>query len=212
MKLFQQHYPKETPFQTYLLPQALLELKARLSTNTKQHIVLDSRLHSNSYRDEVFEMLRQVGQVEEQRDALVVPENIRTNQETFLSFLSKQLEHYGFNIHDAISDDELLVALRRFWDIDSFKEYRVLPKESSISQKDVIRAVLEGKDQLLVVATGGGKSLCFQLPALLLTEDAIPKVTIVFSPLVALMSDQVAALHQKGVFSAIVLNSSLSTI
>ena len=70
----------------------------------------------------------------------------------------------------------------------------------------MIRTVLEGKDQLLVVATGGGKSLCFQLPALLLAEDATPKVTIVFSPLVALMSDQVAALQQKGVFSAIALN------
>ena len=71
MKLFHQHYPQETPFQTYLLPQALLELKARLSTNTKQHIVLNSRLHTKSYRDEVFEMLSQVGHVEEQGDALI---------------------------------------------------------------------------------------------------------------------------------------------
>jgi ATP-dependent DNA helicase RecQ len=60
-------------------------------------------------------------------------------------------------------------------------------------QRDIIRAVLEQKDTLVVMPTGGGKSLCFQLPALLL-----PGVTLVVSPLIALMKDQVDALQARG--------------
>ncbi len=210
MQLFRQLYPQETPFQSYLLPQALLELKARLSTNAKLHIVLDSRLYTKSYRDEVFAVLGQVAHVEKQVDALVTSEHIREAQKIFLSHLAQQLEQHGYNVHDAISDEELLVALRRFWDTNDFKSF--VSEGNTVSQKQVVRGVLEGKDQLLVAATGGGKSLCFQLPALLLAEDTVPKVTVVFSPLVSLMSDQVAALQQKGIFSAIVLNSTLSSI
>src|SRR5947209_12282663 len=84
--------------------------------------------------------------------------------------------------------------------------------KAQITQKDIVREVLQRKDQLLVAATGGGKSLCFQLPALLFADHEPPKVTIVFSPLIALMSDQVEALQRKGVFSAIMLNSNLSAI
>ena len=60
-------------------------------------------------------------------------------------------------------------------------------------QDAVIGAVLEQRDTLVVMPTGGGKSLCFQLPALLL-----PGVTLVVSPLIALMKDQVDALHARG--------------
>ena len=81
-----------------------------------------------------------------------------------------------------------------------------------VTQKEIVRALLYGKDQLLIAATGGGKSLCFQLPALLLTDQEPPKVTLIFTPLISLMSDQVEALRMKGIFSAITLNSSLSTI
>ena len=69
-------------------------------------------------------------------------------------------------------------------------------------QEAVIRAVLAQKDTLVVMPTGGGKSLCFQLPALLL-----PGVTLVVSPLIALMKDQVDALQARGL-SAGLLNSS----
>ena len=69
-------------------------------------------------------------------------------------------------------------------------------------QGDIIRAVLEGKDTLVVMPTGGGKSLCFQLPALLL-----PGVTLVVSPLIALMKDQVDALQARGLPAGL-LNSS----
>jgi ATP-dependent DNA helicase RecQ len=69
-------------------------------------------------------------------------------------------------------------------------------------QLDVVNAVLGGKDALAVMPTGGGKSLCYQLPAL-----AKPGVTIVISPLIALMSDQVEQLRKLGIPAA-TLNSS----
>ncbi|HGY89557.1 MAG TPA: RecQ family ATP-dependent DNA helicase [Planctomycetes bacterium] len=61
-------------------------------------------------------------------------------------------------------------------------------------QEEVIRHVLDGGDALVILPTGGGKSLCYQLPALIL-----PGMTVVLSPLIALMQDQVEALEAKGV-------------
>ena len=71
-------------------------------------------------------------------------------------------------------------------------------------QEEVIHSVLTGNDALLLMPTGAGKSLCFQVPALYLDG-----VTIVISPLIALMKDQVDALREKGI-EAGYLNSSLS--
>ena len=71
-------------------------------------------------------------------------------------------------------------------------------------QADVIKAVFAQDDVLVLMPTGGGKSLCFQVPALVL-----PGLSIVVSPLIALMQDQVAALQQSGVAAAY-LNSSQS--
>jgi ATP-dependent DNA helicase RecQ len=61
-------------------------------------------------------------------------------------------------------------------------------------QEEIIRYVLSGNDALVIMPTGGGKSLCYQVPALLL-----PGITVVVSPLIALMNDQVQALLQSGV-------------
>lgn len=72
------------------------------------------------------------------------------------------------------------------------------------AQQDVISAILEGRDVLTVMPTGGGKSLCYQLPAMILDG-----VTIVVSPLIALMKDQVDGLADKGIPAALI-NSSLS--
>ncbi|MCI9267231.1 MAG: DNA helicase RecQ [Lawsonibacter sp.] len=71
-------------------------------------------------------------------------------------------------------------------------------------QERLIDAVLDGRDVLGVMPTGGGKSLCYQVPALLL-----PGVTLVVSPLISLMKDQVAALQAAGAPAAC-LNSALS--
>ena len=72
-------------------------------------------------------------------------------------------------------------------------------------QEAVINAALNGQDSLVLQPTGGGKSICYQIPALLMDG-----VTLVVSPLIALMQDQVAALQQLGI-SAAFLNSTLST-
>src|ERR1700694_2306322 len=72
-------------------------------------------------------------------------------------------------------------------------------------QEEVIRRVLDGKDTLAILATGAGKSLCYQLPALLL-----PGTTVVVSPLIALMKDQLDMLAEAGISSTIALNSTLT--
>ncbi|MEM7312995.1 MAG: RecQ family ATP-dependent DNA helicase [Planctomycetota bacterium] len=73
------------------------------------------------------------------------------------------------------------------------------------AQRDVITSVLEGHDCLCIMPTGGGKSLCYQLPAVMLDG-----LTLVVSPLIALMKDQVDALCEKGIRAAFI-NSTLSS-
>ena len=85
-------------------------------------------------------------------------------------------------------------VLKRYFGYDAFRP----------GQGEVVRALLEGRDALCVMPTGAGKSLCYQVPALLLSG-----VTLVVSPLISLMKDQVAALNQAGVRAAY-LNSSLT--
>src|SRR5690349_9910036 len=73
-------------------------------------------------------------------------------------------------------------------------------------QQDIVEAVASGEDALVLMPTGGGKSLCFQIPALMR-----PGTGIVVSPLIALMQDQVDALGEAGV-RARYLNSSLDAM
>ena len=84
-------------------------------------------------------------------------------------------------------------ALREHFGFDAFRE----------TQAEVITSILEGRDTIVVMPTGGGKSLCYQLPALMR-----PGATVVISPLIALMKDQVDALHARGL-PATFINSSL---
>ena len=70
-------------------------------------------------------------------------------------------------------------------------------------QKELVDALLEGRDVLGVMPTGAGKSVCYQVPALL-----VPGLTLVISPLISLMKDQVQALEQAGIPAAC-LNSTM---
>lgn len=74
--------------------------------------------------------------------------------------------------------------LKKYWGHDHFRPL----------QRDIVQAVLEGKDVLALLPTGGGKSVCFQVPGLVLEG-----VTLVISPLIALMQDQVHQLKAKGI-------------
>ena len=94
------------------------------------------------------------------------------------------------------SGDPLAAAVRRYW---GFDELRPL-------QREAMEAVLAGRDSLVVLPTGGGKSLCFQAPALV-GEGRGP--ALVVSPLISLMKDQVDALTANGVAAAC-LNSAQS--
>jgi superfamily II DNA helicase RecQ len=74
------------------------------------------------------------------------------------------------------------------------------------AQREIIEHLVAGGDALVLMPTGGGKSLCYQLPALLR-----PGTAIVVSPLIALMQDQVAALEQLGVRAAFLNSTRRST-
>ena len=93
------------------------------------------------------------------------------------------------------SKEKLHLALKHFFGYDEFR----------LTQLPIIENVLNGEDTLAIMPTGAGKSICYQLPAVLL-----PGITIVVSPLIALMKDQVDALVANGIHAAF-LNSSQST-
>ena len=89
--------------------------------------------------------------------------------------------------------DDIISPLHRYW---GYHEFRPL-------QEKIVRSLLGGADTCVVMPTGGGKSLCYQLPAAMSASTVL-----VISPLIALMQDQVAQLSQMGI-SAAFLNSSL---
>ncbi|MBO7643338.1 MAG: ATP-dependent DNA helicase RecQ, partial [Bacteroidales bacterium] len=85
-------------------------------------------------------------------------------------------------------------VLKRYWGYDSFRPM----------QREIIAAALEGKDVLAILPTGGGKSVCFQVPALM--KDGL---ALVITPLIALMKDQVQNLESRGI-KAIAVHAGMS--
>ena len=92
-------------------------------------------------------------------------------------------------------DDELLKALQQYFQYDTFRH----------GQREIIEAILNEENVFAVFPTGHGKSLCYQLPALML-----PGTTVVVSPLISLMKDQVDALKARQIESVSLINSTLS--
>ena len=89
---------------------------------------------------------------------------------------------------------EPLEILRRFWGYEAFRPM----------QEEIISAALQGRDVLAVLPTGGGKSVCFQVPALMSEGTAL-----VVTPLVALMKDQVQNLEARGI-KAVAVHAGMS--
>ena len=89
--------------------------------------------------------------------------------------------------------EALIKLLKKYWGFDEFRD----------SQKEIIDFVLQKKDVIALLPTGGGKSLCYQLPAVLMDGTCL-----VISPLIALMEDQVSQLTKRGIKTAYI-NSSL---
>lgn len=100
------------------------------------------------------------------------------------------------NIYDKMYRMNPQEILQKYYGYQSFRK----------GQKEVIHSILDGKNAVVVMPTGGGKSLCYQIPAL-----CLPGVTIVISPLIALMKDQVDRLISLNV-PATFINSSLSPV
>ena len=88
--------------------------------------------------------------------------------------------------------EDLYAALKRYWGYDTFRPL----------QERIVGSLLGGADVCVIMPTGGGKSLCYQLPAV-----ASGRTVIVVSPLIALMQDQMAQLGYMGIPAA-VFNSS----
>jgi len=102
----------------------------------------------------------------------------------------------------------LKANLKRFFGYDSFLPVK---DENPPLQEEIVRAIVQGHDCLAVLPTGAGKSLCYQLPALMKAQQR-NQLTLIISPLQSLMKDQVDNLAAKGILNAGTINSLLTLV
>jgi ATP-dependent DNA helicase RecQ len=139
------------------------------------------------------------------------------NNITFLEFESNE----GIVYHDKYDIDSLL---KKYWNSNTFKEYSIYDINKNkygvkkISQKDILNQILmqynnarrgkQWQDIFFIASTGAGKSLLYELPSIILNKEDM--VTIVVSPLKALMKDQLQSMYDKGLTYATYINSDIS--
>lgn len=102
-----------------------------------------------------------------------------------------------------------LQELERWFGFTSFRPKPAEPETGQSMQQRITETVMAGRDALAILPTGTGKSLCYQLPALS-RYDKTGALTVVISPLVALMADQVAGLERQGISSCVTVNGLMS--
>lgn len=122
----------------------------------------------------------------------IIKERIKQFSDAFVKFSMLDFREEDLSFIQRNENPEKILK-----SIFGYKKFRPL-------QKEIIQNVLDGRDTLAILPTGGGKSLCYQIPALIMEG-----LTLVISPLIALMEDQVAQLDNLGIAAAYI-NSSLS--
>jgi len=196
-------------FESYVLPLMIILFKQgfgrllRRADDKGVVMLFDKRIHSKSYAWDLFDSLpgfARDSSVESSRKALyraIADFMGIIDQDTFIESLIDRIETdfdtllrqytlpalYLDEVAYQAERPRILAAMKEFFRFDGFK---------SDKQEEVMKAVLAGRDVIGLMPTGGGKSLTFQLPALL--RDGL---TVVVSPLIALMKDQVDSLRQK---------------
>ena len=173
-------------------------------------VITDSRFATGYYADTVNHMLSNDFQVcQDGYQFFLALEKVVQKRH------SKNLEHLhrisdrlkeilakeGLTAEVDLSAIDPLSYLKAFFGFDEFK-----PK-----QREIIEHVFTGKDVFAVMPTGYGKSLCYQIPAIAFSV-LLEELTVIISPLQALMRDQVQNLHDKGIVRATYINSSLSAL
>lgn len=209
----------KSEFDDYMLPLMLLQFKQGFGRLMRQEsdrgavILFDRRIHRKYYKADLLASLPGYLPRDEEAErsrrrfyqklAEIFPDLIDLKasaellaglSEDILLDLEVALKQYAVPDiipHEAYEQwsDKILAAMKELFGHDAFRTINGIP-----AQEQVIRHVLAGDDVLGVLPTGAGKSLTFQLPAFLRQG-----VTLVFSPLIALMKDQVAALNERGI-------------
>ena len=173
-------------------------------------VITDSRFATGYYADTVNRMISKGFQVCRDEDQFfltlekVVQKGHSKNLER-LHHISDRLKEIlareGFAPEVNLSAIDPLSYLKTFFGFDEFRQ----------NQREIIEHIFNGEDVFGVMPTGSGKSLCYQIPAIAYSV-LMEKLTVIISPLQALMRDQVQNLHHNGIVRATYINSSLSAL